>query len=637
MTRAISACGLILGLMTATAVHGQVLYTLTSPYEQPYGWFGFSVSSVGDVDGDGRGDLVVSGRWESEPGGPMGAGRAYVFSGATGMVVHTLVSPNEQYEGNFGESVAGTGDMDGDGVPDLAVGAVFEESGGGPNAAGRAYAFSGATGQPIFTFVSPNEEPQGNFGVSVSGAGDVNGDGCADIVVGARGESPGASPEFAGRAYVFSGQDGSVLLSLASPNEEERGAFGCSVSGSGDADGDGYGDVVVGAYREDPGASPDSAGRAYVFSGETGALLHALVSPNEESEGRFGISVSSAGDVNNDGLDDVVVGACCESPGASPDQAGRAYVFSGQDGGLLHTLVSPNEQAVGLFGNAVSSVGDVDGDGIRDLVVGAYAEASGGRAYILSGLTGGPLFTLQSPNEEPAGSFGCAVSGAGDVNGAGYADVIVGACYEDPGASPENAGRAYVFAPADVPVELVSFRAEAVPGAVRLAWVTLAETDNIGFNVERAPSARGGFVVLNDRAIPGAGTTSESHAYCYVDDSVNLQTTYWYRLQDVSLTGERAYHGPIQVAVPTTTELALDVLAGPGPAFVLTFPRSGHASLTLHDVSGRLVSLLWEAGASAGDRTFVGPAASRGVPPGVYAATLGQGARTVTRRLVITR
>jgi hypothetical protein len=637
MTRAISASAVMLALVAGGAVHGQVLYTLTSPNEQPYGWFGFSVSGVDDLDSDGRCDLVVSGRWESEPGGPMGAGRAYVFSGATGAVVHTLISPNEQYEGNFGESVAGSDDVDGDGVPDLLVGAVYEESAGGPNAAGRAYAFSGATGQPIFTFVSPNEDSEGNFGVSVAGAGDVNGDGYADIIVGAPGEDPGAAPDRAGRAYVFSGQDGSVLQSLASPNEEELGHFGNSVSGAGDLDGDGYGDVLVGAYYEDPGASPDSAGRAYLFSGATGALLHTLVSPNEESEGRFGISVSGAGDVNNDGLDDVVVGACGESPGASPDRAGRAYVFSGQDGGLLHTLVSPNEQAVGLFGNAVSSVGDVDGDGIRDLVVGAYAEASGGRAYILSGLTGGPLFTLQSPNEEPAGSFGCAVSGAGDVNGAGYADVIVGACYEDPGASPENAGRAYVFAPADVPIELASFRAEAAPGAVRLAWVTLTETDNIGFNVERAPCPRTGFIALNDRTIPGAGTASESHVYCYVDYSVEPGTTYWYRLEDVSLTGEHAYHGPIQVAVPTAMGLALDVLAGPAPTFVLMFSQSGHASLALHDVSGRLVSVLWEGEASAGDRRFVGAASSRDVRSGVYTATLGQGARTVTRRLVITR
>jgi hypothetical protein len=113
-----------------------------------------------------------------------------------------------------------------------------------------------------------------------------------------------------------------------SPNEKEAGYFGRSVSGAGDVNGDGYADVVVGAYWENPGSSPDGAGRAYVFDGQTGALLHTLVSPNEEFDGDFGISVSGAGDANGDGYDDVVVGAHWEDPGPSPSNAGRAYTYS---------------------------------------------------------------------------------------------------------------------------------------------------------------------------------------------------------------------------------------------------------------------------------------------------------------------
>jgi len=177
-------------------------------------------------------------------------------------------------------------------------------------------AFSGQIG-PVLT-----------LGYSVSGAGDVNGDGYDDVVVGAWREDPGSSPSGAGRAYVFDGQRGTPLYVLVSPNEEEDGWFGSSVSDAGDVNGDGYGDVVVGAHEEDPGSSPSGAGRAYVFDGQTGMPIHTLFSNNEEGGGTFGYSVSGAGEVDGDGYDDVVVGTAWEDPGSSPNNAGRAYVFS---------------------------------------------------------------------------------------------------------------------------------------------------------------------------------------------------------------------------------------------------------------------------------------------------------------------
>ncbi len=299
----------------------------------------------------------------------------------------------------------------------------------------------------LHTLVSPNEEYAGFFGHSVSGAGDVDGDGFSDLIVGAYGEEPGSSPEEAGRAHVFSGADGSLLYTLVSPNEEQYGLFGWSVSGAGDVDGDGYADVIVGAHGKDPGSSPQDAGRAYVFSGVDGSLLYTLVSPNEEGPGRFGVSVSGVGDVDGDGHGDVIVGADLEDPGSSPSGAGRAYVFSGADGTVLHTLVSPHEEDLGFFGRCVSGVGDVNGDGHPDVIVGAYQESPGsspfaaGRAYVFSGADGSLLYTLASPNEQEFGYFGHFVSGAGDVDGDGRRDVIVRAFWENPGSSPEYAGR----------------------------------------------------------------------------------------------------------------------------------------------------------------------------------------------------
>ena len=188
----------------------------------------------------------------------------------------------------------------------------------------------------------------------MSGVSDVNGDGRGDVVIGAFSEDPGASPNEAGRAYIFDGSTGALLQTLVSPNEEDLGYFGQSVSGISDINGDGRGDVVIGAYFEDPGASPSDAGGGLTSStAQPRALLRTLVSPNEETSGRFGGYVSGVSDVNGDGRGDVVIGAYLEDPGASPSDAGRAYIFDGSTGALLRTLVSPNEETTGRFWSSV--------------------------------------------------------------------------------------------------------------------------------------------------------------------------------------------------------------------------------------------------------------------------------------------
>jgi len=417
--------------------------TLMSPNAEVNGGFGFPVSGAGDVNQDGFADVIVGAILEDPGTSPDDAGRAYIFSGQDGGLLFELISPNEELGGNFGNSVSGAGDVNLDGFADVIVGADRESPGPSPDFAGRAYIFSGQDGSLIFELISPNEEVNGEFGSSVSSAGDVNGDGFADVIVGARQESPGTSPDFAGRAYIFSGQDGGLLFELISPNEEALGLFGTSVSGAGDVNQDSFADVIVGASSEGPGTSPDGAGRAYIFSGQDGGLLFELISPNEEFNGNFGFSVSGAGDVNQDGFADVIVGAWLESPGTSPHGAGRAYIFNGQDGSLLFVLISPDEEFDGNFGFSVSGAGDVNQDGFADVIVGALYEDldhdDAGSAYIFSGQAGSLLFALISPNPQVLGQFGVSVSGAGDVNQDGFADVIVGAWAE------LQSGRAYIF------------------------------------------------------------------------------------------------------------------------------------------------------------------------------------------------
>lgn len=424
--------------------------SITSPNEEFEGAFGYSVSGVADLDDDGLGDVIV-GAPDEGPGGIMGAGRAYILSAGTGSLLNTLTSPQPETDGDFGISVSGIPDITGDGSGDVVVGAWQENPGLSPASAGRVHIFDGSSGTFLRTLVSPNEQEDGFFGVSVSGIPDVNGDGRGDVVVGADYEDPMPGPSRAGRAYIFDGFTGNSLWTLVSPNGDAEGEFGYSVSGIPDVDGDGRGDVIVGAYQENPGASPTNCGRAYIFSGATGAWLRTLASPTQQADGRFGFSVSGVSDLDGDGRGDVIVGACCEVPPGLAFRAGKAYIFSGATGALLQTLLTPNPDSGAQFGYSVSGIPDTDGDDRGDVVVGALREnpasspIDSGRAYIFSGASGVLSWTLTSPNEEMTGNFGISVAGISDAGADQRGDVIIGAWKEDPGASPVGAGRAYVF------------------------------------------------------------------------------------------------------------------------------------------------------------------------------------------------
>lgn len=422
---------------------------LVSPNEQASGEFGLAVSWVPDVNGDGSDDILVGAPNEEVGSGPTDAGRAYLFDGVTGSLLRTFVSPDERTSGYFGISVAGMPDITGDGKGEVIIGAYGDGVGSGITNPGRVYVFNGATGALIYTLVSPHEDNYGYFGFSVSSVADINGDGYADIVIGAYRENLPSNPTDSGAVYVFSGADGSLLRTLTSPNKETSGWFGRSVSGIPDVNGDGRGDILVGAHQEDPGSSPANCGRAYIFCGATGALLHTLVSPNEQLSGWFGFSVAGIADVDGDGLGDVVIGAPREKTGASPSEAGRAYVFNGATGALIRTLISPNEEDTGWFGYTVSGAPDATCDGLSEIIIGAYREDPGaspsdsGRAYIFNGGTGNLLRTLISPNEQTNGYFGFSVSGVRRISGKSH--VVVGARRESVGSGPDQAGRAYIF------------------------------------------------------------------------------------------------------------------------------------------------------------------------------------------------
>ncbi len=427
-----------IGLIGAGGGAARVL-NLLSPNPTRSGMFGFSVSGVPDVNGDGRPDTVVGAVGEKPINDPFAnlQGRAYILSGASGRVLWTLQSPTPEKEGAFGASVSGIPDLNADRRGDVVIGAPGEQPEGG-RAAGRVYVFSGNMGTLLYSLQSPNIQAYGFFGGSVTGLADLDGDGLGDFAVGAPEETTYASGW--GRVYLFSGGDGSLMRQIEAPWYVGGDvAFGSSIAQVPDVNNDGFNELIVGAPRED--TTYVEAGAAYIFDGTDGSLLVKLVSPNPLDRGNFGWSVSGIPDVDGDGGGDVVVGTGNE---------GIAYVFNGSTGALLHALQSPSAQPASATGFSISvaGVGDIDGDRRGDVLVGAMIEngptySQEGHIYLFSGATGLLLQTVASPNPKQGGRFGSSVSGTSSAPARGHPGIIIGASDEDGGAL--ESGRAYVF------------------------------------------------------------------------------------------------------------------------------------------------------------------------------------------------
>jgi hypothetical protein len=334
--------------------------------------------------------------------------------------------------------------VNGDGRGDVAVGAPNEPF-NGISGAGRVYILTGTNGAILHVLNSPNPRFGGNFGVAVAGTPDIDGDGRGDVIVGA--PSEGDAPLAMGRAYIFSGASGALIAQLVSPIAQTGGTFGNSVAWVPDVNGDGFPDAIVGAPNETGGGQPAGAGRAYVFNGRTGALLTTLVSAMPRQQGQFGYAVTGIPDRNGDGRGDVVVGAPREGV---PENSGRIHFYSGATGVRLFTNQSANIALNGFFGYSLATVPDASGDGFPDVAVGAPMEhpltspMNAGRAYIYDGLTGRLWKKIVPVIQLPDMQFGISVGGVDDMNGDGRGDVIVGSWKETPGNPPANSGRAHV-------------------------------------------------------------------------------------------------------------------------------------------------------------------------------------------------
>lgn len=371
------------------------------------------VTGLSDVDGDQVPDFAV-GAYLDDLGGT-DSGGVRVHSGRSGALLATIAGDASGDE--FGVPLANAGDVDGDGCGDLVVGARLHDGNGADS--GLARVVSGRSGATLLRIHGTGAGDQ--LGTAVAGVGDVDGDGRADLAVGApRNDAGGAN---AGAVYVVRGSDGTLAWSRVGGNAGD--GFGRAVANAGDVDGDGRLDVIVGAPFADTGAT--NGGAAYVFSGVDGALLREFAGAHDG--GSFGAAVASADDVDRDGFDDVIVGAPFEAL-HGPEQ-GAAYVHSGRTGALL--LEIRGDSSFDQLGTAVASAGDADADGFPDVLVGAPRDAhvqhQGGSVRVVSGRTGLAIAVVHGRGGYDA--FGTTVAGLGDVNGDGFDDWIGGASYTD--------------------------------------------------------------------------------------------------------------------------------------------------------------------------------------------------------------
>jgi hypothetical protein len=391
--------------------------------------FGRSLTALPDVDDDGTPDILV-GAPQAGPEDPLREGRAYAFSGRDGRLLDTLAYPDQRhpdsltYEQSFGRHLARVGDLDGDGADDLLVGGLHVPP----------HLFSGRSLDPLRLL-----PPRVKFDAAATALDDLTGDGTEDLVIGMdRGVDT---------TFVLDGVTDAPLQMLTPDRAETTGSFGTAVARVGDLTGDGVDDLAVGAF-EDTVAQTPGAGRVSLYSGADGTQLRSVTTPSPQPKGHFGASLATPGDINDDGTPDLAVG----EPGRQiddRDRMGQAYVVSGATGEVLHELAAPSRTLPGGwgFGASVAAVGDLDGDGTSDLLVGGSQEvrATGVESFLFSGATGQTLSV-----EEPDPGYGSPrmVAPAGDLDGDDTPDllfsdgeavwVVSGGRVQSPATKPEE-------------------------------------------------------------------------------------------------------------------------------------------------------------------------------------------------------
>jgi hypothetical protein len=406
---------------------------------QPGAHLGASVSSAGDVDADGFDDVLVG----APHGGPDGEGLVFLFRGSPdGLSATPAWTAAGAHPGaEFGFGVASAGDVNGDGYGDVVIGEP-----GRDGQRGAASVHLGSAGGLAATpsRVWMGAAPGGRFGAAVAGAGDVDVDGYADLLVGAPGFDGGESDE--GAAFLFRGASPPPALPAWSAEGNQAGAaFGTSLAGLGDMTGDGFGEVAVGAPLFDNGYVDQ--GQVRVFAGHASGLDPSPLGAFEirKPGARFGFAVAGGGDLTGDGVRRILFGA----PIYDYTHVEEGGTFLGTLG-TLPFFLDFGRQAFAHRGVAIASAGDVNADGLLDVVIGAddYDQGEPDEGLVTVHF-GHFSFVVDRTAawvvdvDQAYAAFGSAVASAGDVNGDGYGDVVAGAPLYDLGAA--DVGRAFVY------------------------------------------------------------------------------------------------------------------------------------------------------------------------------------------------
>lgn len=409
--------------------------------------FGRVVATAGDINKDGLSDTIVGAPFYD--GGLVDEGAVFVYLGGDDGPPWT--AEGNQAGAHFGAAVSTAGDINGDGYSDFIAGAP--EYTGPTSKCGAAFVYTGGATPPTEPYATfYGTQPDAMFGASVAPAGDVNKDSFGDIIIGSPTFENGQTDE--GAAYLYMGAASGLTLIWACEGNVAGGYYGVCVSTAGDVNADGASEILVGASMVTDGQTNEGA--AFLYSGSLSgpSAIPAWWAQGDSAEAFFGYSVATAGDVNGDGYSDVIIGAYAYDGAVS--NSGAAFIWYGGDDylGAVGTpanadWVEESAQTDSYFGFSVAPAGDVNSDGYGDILIGApYTDAGStdeGRAYVYFGTSTGPGATPSWTGEsnQADAKYGCCVAPAGDINGDGHSDIVVGAQHYD---SPQvNEGRVFIY------------------------------------------------------------------------------------------------------------------------------------------------------------------------------------------------